>query len=164
MGVWAKTYSSPKSVKRGRVPRCGFHNSVTVMLFSAFAAAVACCASRSSFRRFRSSSSPTVRCGRWATTSACVGYTAMTTTSGRASFSLSRPPFSAVRRKVDSDLNVECLMSTGVVGVFVKGRAGRMCAVYSVVVGIGKAEVGRSERVVLRACKSAARRRADTSG
>ena len=96
-------------------------------------------------------------------TSACVGYTATTTTSGRASFSLRRPPFSAVRKKADSDLNEECLISTGVVTVRVKGRAGSMCAVYSVVVGIGKAEDGRSARVVCRACKSAARRRADTS-
>jgi hypothetical protein len=59
---------------------------------------------------------------------------------------------------------VECLMSTAVVTVCVKGRAGRMCAVYNVVVGIGKAEDGRLERVVWRACKSAARRRVDTSG
>ena len=73
-----------------------------------------------------------------------------------------------MRRKADSDLNVECLMSTGVVvvvaAVGVKGRAGRMCTVYKVVVGIGKAEDGMSARVVRRACKSAARRRADTSG
>jgi len=85
------------------------------------------------------------------------------TTSGRASFSLSRPRFSAVRKKADSDLNVECLISTGVVTVRVKSRAGSMCAVYSVVVGIGKAEDGRSARVVCTACKSAARRWIDTS-
>jgi hypothetical protein len=68
-----------------------------------------------------------------------------------------------VRRKADRDLNVECLMSTGVLAVREKDRAGRMCTVYSVVVGIGKAEDGSAARVVPRACKSAARRRADTS-
>ena len=122
-------HSCPRSSKSGRVPTCGFHNSVTLMLFPAFAAAAACCASRSSARRLRPSSSPTVWWSRWPTTSACVGYTATTTTSGRASFSLSKPPFSAVRRKAESDLNEECLMSTGVVAVRVKARAGRMCAV-----------------------------------
>jgi hypothetical protein len=134
------------------------------MLFPAFAAATACCASRSSARRLRLSSSPTVRWSRWATTSPWVGYTATTTASGRASFSLSKPPLSAVRRKAESDLKVECLMSTGVLVVRVKTRARRMCAVYNVVVGIGNADDGRSASVVRRACKSAARRRADTSG
>ena len=146
------------------MPRWGLHNSVTFMLFPAFAAAAACCASRSSARRLRLSSSPTVRWSRWATTSACVGYTATTTTSGRASLSLIKPPFSAVRRKAESDLNVECLMSTGVVAVCVKARARRMCTVYRVVVGIGNADEGRSASVVRKACKSAARRREDTSG
>jgi hypothetical protein len=80
-------YSCPRSSKSGRVPTCGFHNSVTFMLFPAFAAAAACCASRSSARRLRPSSSPTVWWSRWPTTSACVGYTATTTTSGRVSFS-----------------------------------------------------------------------------
>ena len=54
-------------------------------------------------------------------------------------------------------------MSTGVVAVREKGRAGRMCTVYSVVVGIGKAEDGSAARVVPSACKSAVRRREDTS-
>ena len=53
-----------------------------------------------------------------------------------------------MRKKADSDLNVECLISTGVETVRVKGRAGNMCAVYSVVMGIGKAEDGRSVRPV----------------
>ncbi len=160
-----KIYSCPRSSKSGRVPRCGFHNSVTFILFPAFAAAAACCASRSSARRLRLSSSRTVWWSRWAITSAWVGYTATTTASGRASFSLSRPSFSAVRRKAESDLNVECLMSTGVVAVRVEARVGRICTVYRVVVGIEKADDdGRSTRVVRRACKNAARKRADTSG
>lgn len=60
-------------------------------------------------------------------------------------------------------MNAECLMSTGVVAVRVNGRAGRMCAVYKVVVGIGNAELGSAARDVWRACRSAARRRVDTS-
>ncbi len=145
------------------MPRCGLYNSVTFIHFPAFAAATACCASRSSARRLRLSSSPAVRWSRWATTSARVGYTATTTASGRTSFSFNRPPFSAVRRKAESDLNVECLMPTGAVAVRVKSRAGRMSTVYRVV-GIGKADDGRTARVICRACKSAARKRADTSG
>ena len=39
-----------------------------------------------------------------------------------------------------------------------------MCAVYKMVVGIGNAEFGSAARDVWRACRSAARRRVDTSG
>jgi hypothetical protein len=70
------------------------------------------------------------------------GITAETCVSGRASFSLSKPPISDTRRKADSDLNTECLMLTGVVAVREKGCAGRICAVYRVVVGIRNTEFG----------------------
>ena len=52
--------------------------------------------------------------------------TAANCTSRRASFSLSKPPFSDARRKAESDLNAECLISTGVVAVHEKARAWRM--------------------------------------
>ena len=57
---------------------------------------------------------------------------------------------------MDNDLSVECLISTGVVTARVKGRAKRTCAVYSVIMGMGKAEDGSSARVVSRTCKSVA--------
>jgi len=46
--------------------------------------------------------------------------------------------------KADSELNVEFLILRGVVTIRVKGRGGSMCAMYSVVVGIEKAEDGGS--------------------
>ena len=64
---------------------------------------------------------------------------------------------------MDSDLSVECLISTGVVTALVKGPASTMCAVYSVIMGIGKAEDGSAARIVRRACKSMACRQAYTS-
>jgi hypothetical protein len=69
-------------------------------------------------------------------------------------FSLSRPSVSAVCKKVDGKLNVVYLILRGVVAIRVMGRAGSICAIYSVVMGIGKAEDGRSTRIMIRrACE-----------
>ena len=44
--------------------------------------------------------------------------------------------------KVDSELNVEFLVLRGVVTIRVKGRGGIVCAKYTAVMGIEKAEDG----------------------
>lgn len=68
-----------------------------------------------------------------------------TTTSGRATFSFSKLPFPAERNKAESELNVECLILSDVETICVKGRAGSICAIYSVAVGIEKEDEGHEE-------------------
>jgi len=108
------------------------------------------------FTLLRSSSSPTVQWSRWTTTSARVGYNA-TTTSGRATFSLSKPLFSAVRKQADSELNVECLISRDVETICVKGRARSICAIYSVAVQ----KTGGPQGSFVELARARSRRRAD---